>query len=179
LERLKQSHDVDIVWRSFELRPKGSPPMPPQYLAKIEATRPRLHKMAREQYGLELNPGPMGLSSRDALIGMKYTEAQGKGAEYHDAVFRAYWQHAQRINDRLILGDIAQSIGLDRQAFLSALDNEDFEREVDEDIEQAYQYGLNGVPALVFAGKYLISGAQPYDVLRQVVEKIEAENGSP
>jgi predicted DsbA family dithiol-disulfide isomerase len=179
LERLKQSYDVDIVWRSFELRPKGSPPMPPQYLARIEATRPRLHKMAREQYGLELNPGPMGLSSRDALIGMKYAEAHGKGAKYHDAVFRAYWQHAQRIDDRSVLSDIAQSIGLDRQAFLSALDSENFEREVDADIEQAYLCGLNGVPALVFAGKYLISGAQPYDVLRQVVEKIEAENGSP
>jgi len=179
LERLKQSHDVDIVWRSFELRPKGSPPISPEYLKRIEATRPRLHKMAREQYGLELNPGPMGLSSRDALIGMKYAEAQVTGAKYHDAVFRAYWQHAQRIDDRSVLSDIAQSIGLDRQLFLDALDSEDFEHEVESDIEQAYQYGLNGVPALVFAGKYLVSGAQPYDVLRQVVEKIEAETSSP
>jgi predicted DsbA family dithiol-disulfide isomerase len=36
-------------------------------------------------------------------------------------------------------------------------------------------YGLDGVPALVFADKYLVSGAQPYNVLKQVVEKVQAE----
>ena len=44
------------------------------------------------------------------------------------------------------------------------------------DVEQAHDYGLSGVPALVFANKYLVSGAQPYEVLTEVVEKIEAED---
>jgi hypothetical protein len=57
---------VEVAWHSYELRPAGSPPIPAEYLARIKATEPRLLKMAREQYGLELNRGPLGISSRAA-----------------------------------------------------------------------------------------------------------------
>ena len=163
------------MWHSYELRPAGSPPIPPEYLARIKATEPRLARLAREQYGLELNRGPMGIQSRAALIGAKYAEAQGKGIEYHDAVFRAYWQRANNIGEIEVLAEIAQSIGLDHGAFLAALRDEEYNAQVEADVEQAYYYGLTGVPALIFDERYLVSGAQPYEVLRQVVEKVEME----
>ncbi len=166
---------MEIVWRSYELRPKGSPPIPPEYLARIKATEPRLNRMAHEQYGLELNRGPMGISSRAALIGAKYAEAQGFGTPYHDAVFHAYWQRANNIGDVEVLAEIAHSIGLERSAFLAALQDEQYDAQVEEDVEQAYAYGLTGVPALIFGNRYLVSGAQPYEVLRQVVEKVGSE----
>lgn len=178
MEKLKQAYDVEIVWRSYELRPKGSPPIPPEYLVRIKAGQPRLSQLAREQYGLELNQGPMGTSSRAALIGAKFAEAQGKGAAYHDAVFRAYWQRANNISLIDVLAEIAQHAGLDRGAFLAALNDENYEAQVEADIEQAYQYGLTGVPALIFNNRYLVSGAQPYEVLRKVVEKVQAESSS-
>ncbi len=155
--------------------PQGSPPIPPEYLARIKAGRPRLLQIARDNYGLELNPGPHGISSRDALIGAKVAEAQGKGPEYHAATLRAYWQRANDIGDRVVLGMIAQSIGLDEAGFLAALDDPHYDQQVSDDVEQAYQYGLNGVPALIFNHKYLVSGAQPYEVLVRVVEKILTE----
>lgn len=167
---------MDVVWRSYELRPPGSPPIPPEYLARIEATKPRLVKIAREHYSLELKRGPMGISSRAALIGAKYAEAKSFGAPYHEAVFRAYWQHAANISDLDVLAEIAQSVGLDRDAFLAALKDERYAAQVEDDIEQAYQSGLTGVPALIFGGRYLVSGAQPYEVLQQVVEKLQATN---
>ncbi len=166
---------MEIHWRSYELRPPGSPPVPPEYLARIKATEPRLTKMAREQYGLDLNRGPMGIHSRRALIGAKYAEAQGKGPQYHSAVFRAYWQRANNIDDVDVLAMIAESVGLDRAAFLSAVQDKGYEAQVEADLEEAYQYGLTGVPALIFNLRYLVSGAQPYEVLRQVVEKLEEE----
>lgn len=150
--------------------------MPPEYLARIKAGRPRLYQIAREHYGLELNPGPHGISSRDALIGAKYAEAQGRGPQYHAAVLRAYWQRANDIGDRVVLGTIAQSIGLAEAAFLAALDDRRFDQQVAADMAQAYRYGLNGVPALIFNHKYLVSGAQPYAVLTQVVERVQAES---
>jgi predicted DsbA family dithiol-disulfide isomerase len=166
---------VEIVWHSYELRPIGSPPIPPEYLARIKATEPRLNRIAREQYGLELNRGPMGIHSRSALIGAKVAEAQGKGPAYHNAILHAYWQRANNIEDMDVLAEIAQSIGLERESFLAALQDERYDAQVDADIEQAYYHGLTGVPALIFGERYLVSGAQPYEVLRQVVEKVEAE----
>ena len=50
LEKLKQSHDVEVVWHSYELRPKGSPPMPEAYRARIEAAQPQLVLIARQHY---------------------------------------------------------------------------------------------------------------------------------
>ena len=149
--------------------------MPPEYLARITAGRPRLVQIARDNYGLEINPGPHGISSRDALIGATFAGVQGKGPEYHAATLRAYWQRANDIGERVILGMIAQSIGLDETAFLAALDDPQYDQQVEAEVEQAYQYGLNGVPALIFNHKYLVSGAQPYEVLTRVVEKIQTE----
>ena len=166
---------MEVAWHSYELRPAGSPPIPAEYLARIKAAEPRLLNMAREQYGLELNRGPMGSYSRWALIGAKYAEAQGCGPQYHDAIFRAYWQRANNIGDVEVLAEIAHSIGLERRAFLAALQGETYEAQVEADVEQAYSYGLTGVPALIFGQRYLVSGAQPYEVLRQVVEKVETE----
>ncbi len=41
------------------------------------------------------------------------------------------------------------------------------------DVEQAGTYELTGVPALIFAGKYLVSGAQPYQVFKQIIAKLQ------
>ena len=171
MEKLKQSHQVTVQWRSFELRPPGSPPLPSEYRARIEAARPRLVAMAREQYGLEINVGPFGINSRPALIGAKFAEANGRGDAYHQAVFRAYWQESQDIGQREILAQVAAAAGLDQAAFLAALDNDAYLQAVLADVEQAYAYGLSGVPALVYNNKYLVSGAQPYAVLAQVAEQ--------
>jgi predicted DsbA family dithiol-disulfide isomerase len=175
LEALQASHGVTVRWRSFELRPAGTT-IPPDYLARIEAMRPQLYQMAREQYGLELNSGRMGINSRPSLIGAKYAEAQGVGAAYHEAVFAAYWLEARSIEDTAVLADIAESIGLERTAFLAALSEPTWETAVAADIQQARTYGLTGVPALVFANRYLVSGAQPYPTLVQVTEQIMQEN---
>jgi predicted DsbA family dithiol-disulfide isomerase len=64
---------------------------------------------------------------------------------------------------------------LDETAFLAALDDPRYEQQVEADVEQAYQYGLTGVPALIFNHKYLVSGAQPYEVLTRVIDKVQSE----
>jgi predicted DsbA family dithiol-disulfide isomerase len=176
LEKLKQNHDVAVAWRSFELRPKGSPPLPPEYRDYIENVgRPRFVEIARAQYGLTINSGPFGIDSRPALLGAKYAEAQGAGDAYHQAVFHSYWLHGQSIADRAMLRTIAQACGLDGDEFWDALDAEEVNLAVSTDIAQAQMLGINSVPALVFEKQYLVSGAQPYEVLVQVVEKLNRE----
>lgn len=145
--------------------------MPPEYRARIEAGRPQLEAMARQRYGLELNVGPFGINSRPALVGAKFAEAHGLGEAYHDAVFRAYWQEAQNIEAVEVLAGLATAVGLNRDEFLAALDDPHYQNAMLADVQQAFQYGLSGVPALVYNNKYLVSGAQPYELLVQVAEK--------
>ncbi len=166
-----------IHWRAFELRPAGGPPVPPEYRARIEAFRPQLLQVARERYTRELNQGPWGIDSRPALVGAKFAEAHGAGPAYHDGVMRAYWQQARDISDRVVLAEVAAAAGLASTSLLAALDDPAYDAAVQQDIDLARQYGLNGVPALVFDNRYLVSGAQPADVLRRVVDQIAAEKG--
>lgn len=175
MEALTQTHPVTVQWHSFELRPQGSPPIPPEYLTRIEESRAQMQQLARETYGVEMNPGPFGKDSRPALVGGKFAEAEGRGPAYHARMMRAYWDEAQNIEDRTVLLRLAGEVGLDTTAFAAALNDPAYIRQVDADIALAGRYGLNGVPALVFDNKYLISGAQPPDVLRRVVDQIVAE----
>jgi predicted DsbA family dithiol-disulfide isomerase len=133
------------------------------------------NKRAREQYGLEINSGPFGINSRPALVAGKYAESQGKGEAFHKAVMDAYWQQARSIDDIDVLKEIAEQVGLNTETFKAALIDPTYDAEVSADIELAREYSLDGVPALVFAEKYLVVGAQPYDTLKQVIEKIQEE----
>jgi predicted DsbA family dithiol-disulfide isomerase len=179
LKELSENYEVEIVRHAYELRPHGSPPMPQEYRDYIDQIgHPRMVQVAREYYGIEIFAGPTGINSRKALIGAKYAESQGKGPEYHDAVYRAYWQEGRSIDDADVLSEIAQKLGMDGAAFREALTSRELTILVNVDIDQARRYGINSVPALIFNNKYLVGGAQPYQVLRDVVKQIEAEDGA-
>ena len=166
---------VDVHWRSFELRPTDAPPISAEKRAAIESARPRVYAVAREQYGLEMNPGPFGFDSRPALVGAKFAEAQGVGPAYHRRVMNGYWAEARDIEQVETLAALAAEVGLARQAFVNALAEPAYERAVLADVAEAQQSGIHGVPALVFVDKYLVSGAQPFDVLKGAVEQVAGE----
>jgi len=163
----------DVHWHAFLLRPPGTPPLSAEKRAQIEAGRGRLEQMARAQYGVELHPGPWGIDSRPAHIATKYAEAQGKGDAFHARVMRAYWQEARAIDDPALLQDIAAQVGLDRDDFAAAWADTPFVAAMEADCEQARQYGLHAVPALIINRHYLISGAQPYPVLKRIIAQIQ------
>jgi predicted DsbA family dithiol-disulfide isomerase len=133
------------------------------------------NKRAREQYGLDINSGPFGINSRHALVAEKFAESQGKSEAFQRAVMDAYWQQARSIEDTNVLKEIAEQVGLDTKNFEAVLIDPTYDAEVSADIDLARKYRLDAVPALVFAEKYLVVGAQPYDTLKQVIEEIQEE----
>lgn len=126
-------------------------------------------------YGLEIHAGPFETDSRPALIAEKFAEAHGKGEEFHRAVMAAYWQQARTIDDMAVLKELATQVGLPTEHFEEALTQPAYEEAVEQDVQLAQEYGLDGVPALIFAEKYLVVGAQPYNLLKQVVERVLTE----
>ena len=79
LKRLNETDPVELHWRAFELRPKGAPPVPPEYRARIEANRPIFAARVKRDYGVELNQGAFGINTRALHQLKKFAGRAGQG----------------------------------------------------------------------------------------------------
>jgi predicted DsbA family dithiol-disulfide isomerase len=75
------------------------------------------------------------------------------------------------IGDREVLVRIASEAGLDAAEVREVLEGKRYAAEVREDEAMARSIGITGVPFFVFGGKLAVSGAQPSEVLAQVLER--------
>ncbi len=174
MKELERQYDLDIHWRLYELRPAGAPPIPPAYMAQIEQGRVIFKQRAQADYGVTINSGPFGFNSRPALILEKYAQAHGQGRAYHHWVERAYWLEARDISRLDVLAEALKAVGLETHDLDTIFADPVYEQQVDQDIALAYQIGIQGVPAAIFAERYLVPGAQPVDVFKQVIERVLA-----
>ncbi|MER3445618.1 MAG: hypothetical protein C4291_01750 [Candidatus Dadabacteria bacterium] len=159
LEELQGNYDISICWRAFLLRPPGTPPISAQRQAMIEAERKHVKHLARTRYGLELNPGPIGINTLTAHIAVKYAEAHAKGNAFHSAVMKAFWQEARLIDDKEVLKGIASQVDLNGEDIATAWRDSTFASAVGTDINLASTYGIRSVPTLFFDERYLVIGA--------------------
>jgi predicted DsbA family dithiol-disulfide isomerase len=166
---------VELHWRAFELRPKGSPPIPPEYRARIEANRPIFAARVKRDYGVEIHEGPFGINTRTLHQLKKFADAQNKGNEFHDAALDAYWMNGLDVSDANIQQELLKQVGIET-AVAEILANEEYRNQVLIDERIAYENQMTGVPAIVFAEKYLVMGAQPLQVLQQVAAQVQAES---
>ena len=73
-----------------------------------------------------------------------------------------------------MLLEIAEKVGLSVDGAREVLDKRTFKDAVDADWELSRRYGVTGVPTFV-VGSHGVVGAQPYEVLEQLVKKGAAE----
>ena len=177
LEQLAAQRPLDLHWHAFQLRPAGAPPMDAAKRRMIAEHTPKLAAQMREEFGLDINRGPLDIDTRAAHRLFAAADVAGKGAGVHDALFRAYWLHGEDISDPSVLAAIAAQCDFDGIAAISGSDQAS-ERSVAADVTQAAQYGFQGVPAIVFGQKYYVSGAQPLAVFAQAAEQAAAELGA-
>lgn len=105
----------------YSPRSSGSTGPPANKLAYMLADVDRF----ADAYGLELNPGPFA-DSGSACRGFFYAQRKGLGPLYRRAVFAARWLEGADISNRDVLAAAAEDCGLERSAFLLALDDPEF-----------------------------------------------------
>jgi predicted DsbA family dithiol-disulfide isomerase len=177
LNRLTEIEEIEVVWKSYELRPLNMPPLPEAqenaYRERIAAGWPQVQQIAKERFGVELKFHRWGVKSRYALEGAKFAEEKGLGEAYHEAMFKAHFVEDRDFGDLDTLANLAAEVGLDRAEFMAAIKSGAYAKQVDADVAQAYAYGLQGVPATIIEQKYLVSGAQPVEVLEDIVRQVK------
>ncbi|MGI3902639.1 MAG: DsbA family oxidoreductase [Janthinobacterium lividum] len=177
LNRAAEELSVDVSWRAFELRPEPQPPLDPEgdYLLNIWETA--VYPMAEER-GMVLRLPPVQPRSRLAAMTAAFARSAGAFDAVHEALFRAFFEEGLDIGDRSVLLDIATLAGLDSAELHKALDEPALEARIRAEEEQAMRLGIGGVPAIVIrhgvGEAYLLSGAQPFDVVQHAIEQARA-----
>jgi predicted DsbA family dithiol-disulfide isomerase len=103
----------------------------------------------------------------------KWADTLPAGEPLHDALYRAYFVDARNIGDPAILLDIVQAVGLPVDDARDVLTSRRFSDAVDADWAKSRAYGVTGVPTFV-AGRQGVVGAQPYEVLEQLLNEVGA-----
>jgi predicted DsbA family dithiol-disulfide isomerase len=108
----------------------------------------------------------------------KWADTQSGGYAIHDAIYKAYFVDGRNIGDPEVLVSLAQSVGLSADAARQVLSERSFQQAVDQDWVRSHQIGVTGVPTFVAAGRGVV-GAQPYEVLEQLLEASGAQRRGP
>jgi predicted DsbA family dithiol-disulfide isomerase len=176
LARARSELGVAVQWRAFELRPEPQPTLDPdgEYLHNVWETA--VYPMAAQR-GMTLRLPPVQPRSRLAAVAAAFARDAGAFDAVHEALFRGFFEDGLDIGDRSVLLDIATLCGLDSAALHRTLDDETLTARVVAEEQLAARVGITGVPAMVIRSAdrhYLLSGAQPFDVLQHAVEQARA-----
>ena len=141
--------------------------------------RNRRMKVNMDREGLPFNPERnMSYNSRLAQEFSKWADENGKGDEVHHAIFRAYFVGVKNIGKVESLVEIAQGLGLPADEATDVLLSRKYKDAVDNDWRRCAAYGVNAVPTFL-AGGYLMVGAQPYEELERLIQRVSQSGNAP
>ncbi len=142
--------------------------LPAEYLARVAEGVQRLGS----QVGLRLAPHARLINSRPALQAAEVARSQGRFEPMHRELFRAYWDEGQDISEMPILREVAKRAGVDAEAMEEALGMDAYGDLLDARRSEAEELMITGIPAHVFADRYLVLGAQPYETFERVMTRL-------
>jgi predicted DsbA family dithiol-disulfide isomerase len=186
LESFDHRDEVTVVYRSFELDPSAPPgttsPTVERLADKYGMTAGQADDAQRQmeqraaQEGLEFRMDSLRSgNTRDAHRLLHLAKAHGVQAELAERLHRAYFTEQASIFDHSSLTELAVQAGLDRDDVIRVLASQEYGDAVDTDEAMAQALGVNGVPLFVIDRRYGISGAQPPEVITEVLDRAWAE----
>ena len=133
----------------------------------ISAAQQRMTNLMHDE-GLPYGKRPHTYNSRLAQELAAWADTQPDGGSIHDELFRAYFVDGLNLASQDVLLTVAEKAGLSKEAAVEVLNGRQLKDAVDADWELSRQYGITGVPTYVADGRG-VSGAQPYEVLEQLM----------
>lgn len=173
IDKLREEFDVDVEWKGFELHPE-TPKEGKDFSnffdgSYIKMVRENVDKLAKE-VNLKFKRGSLISNSKLSLKAGEFSKTKNKFDEYHEAVFKAYFQEAKDIGDIKVIIEIAKKIGLDIEELENYLKSNEADKILERHKEEAIKDGINGVPTFIIGDKKIV-GAQPYNIIKKVVEE--------
>lgn len=180
---------IEVFWHPFELNPQ----MPDigqdivEHVAEKYGSTPQQSKQARERLtaiGNELNftfnyNGNRRIYNTFQAHQLIHSAAEtGMAHQVKMALFNAYFTDNRNVSDPEVLADVAAQVGMDRQAVLTLLQDQIHAKAVRDEENFWTSQGIQGVPAMVFERKYLVTGAQGVESYTKILEQLSQERAA-
>lgn len=185
LARFPHADEIRVTWRSFELdpsAPKERAAAPVEHLAtKYGVSRPeaqemhdRMTAMAAAE-GLEFRlDATRGGNTFDAHRLLHLARDRGLQEAVKERLLAAALCEGAAIGDPAVLGDLVVEAGLDRDEVADVLAGDAYAEAVRRDEADARALGITGVPFFVVDRAYGVSGAQPPEVILELLDEVWA-----
>lgn len=107
---------------------------------------------------------------------LHWANQQERTHDLKQALFAAHFTHGRNLSDDSVLADVAAEIGLDRSEALAVLEDQRFAADVRATEKVWLDEGIQGVPAMIFNNRHLITGAQGVENYSRVLQELTKEN---
>jgi predicted DsbA family dithiol-disulfide isomerase len=187
LAQFEHQDQVEILWRSYQLDPQAP-----------RIAEETVNEMLARKYGMSLKQATAAndrVSNLAAQEGLEYHLEKAHHSNTFDAhrlihlaashqlqenmeerLFKAYFTEGENLGDTETLVKLAAEVGIDAEEARAVLASDRYADEVRADIQRARRLGVQGVPFFAIDEKYGVSGAQPSEVLKEVLEQAWAES---
>lgn len=183
---------VEVEWKAFELDPTSVSAPAGEHAADGDHARRLGEKLGVPVAQAEAMLDSMtataaaeGLDLRfDRVVAANTVDAhqvvhlagqRGRQDAVKERLMRAYFTEGAAVGERDVLVRLAAEAGLDAAEVRGVLDRGTFVDAVRADEDEARSLGIDGVPFFVVDERYGVSGAQPAEHLRAVLEQAWAE----
>lgn len=186
LSKFKHKDTVEIAYKAYLLNPnapkemtdsaaetfaKGHHITVPQAEQKFE-----MFQNAAKATGLTYNYDVIQMTnSFDAHRVAKWARQFDKEAAVTNRFMKAYFTDGLNIADHKTLETLVKELGMDTAGLLKMLKSTDLTDVVTNEIKEAREVGVQGVPFFVLNRKYGVSGAQPVEYFTNVLEQLWLE----
>jgi predicted DsbA family dithiol-disulfide isomerase len=187
LAKFEHKDKVEVEWKSFLLDPN-----------KVTDPTVKIKESLAKRKGISIEEAekmsdyvtqaarPVGLDYNfDKMIVantfkshrlLHFAKTKGKQNELKEALLKAYFLDGKNIDDNKTLTEIAIENGLNNTEVEVFLNSTEYTDQVNTDISEAQEIGVQGVPFFVFNRKFAVSGAQDSEVMLNTLEKAYSED---
>lgn len=187
LNAFPEKEQVEIEFKSYQLDPNTPPYSGQDFYESMGAKFGGAVKAKQMMVGIADQAKEVGLDFRfdtmkptntfNAHRLTKLAKEYGKSVILSEKLFYANFTESKDIGDIGTLVELAVEVGINKEKALAVLQDENaYANEVNQDIEEARQLGISGVPYFIFNRKYALSGAQQTETFAQALEKVWEEN---
>lgn len=182
LAEFEHRDEVEVTWRSFELDPNAPREREGdrvEHLArKYGTTREQAEAMHEQMAGVAAGEGldfrfDIARSGNmfDAHRLVHLAAAHGLQDAMKERLFRAYLSEGQVMGDPAVLQRLAVEVGLPEDEVRDVLAGDTYGAEVRDDEQLAASLGITAVPFFVVDRAIAASGAQPPELLRELLDR--------